>query len=99
MLARGRRRSHRCTQSAASSRVKWSGLADCNYPQPTMIDRLIYSLPLWALCLTILGVCVGYVTLSVQVTHRRGWILDPDEIGTATVLHAFVSVLYAVALA
>lgn len=59
----------------------------------------LYNLPLWALGLVLLCACLAYVALSVEATRRFGWKLDPDEIATATVLHAFVSVLYAVALA
>jgi hypothetical protein len=61
--------------------------------------EFIYTLPLWMLGLSIIGISVAYVVVSVTVVHRCGWAIDADEVGTATVLHAFVSVLYAVALA
>lgn len=64
-----------------------------------MFQQFIYGLPLWGLAVFILAVCLGFVVLSVAVVHRFGWALHHEDIGTATVLHAFVSVLYAVALA
>jgi len=60
---------------------------------------MLYSLPLWAMGTLVVAVCLAFVVASVLVVHRFGWVLDPEELGTATVLHAFVSVLYAVALA
>ena len=63
------------------------------------MSAIIYGLPLWALGLLIVATSLGYVVLSIAVVHRLGWVLDADEVGSATVLHAFVSVMYAVALA
>ena len=67
-------------------------------PQP-MIQSFVYSLPMWLLAVGLLSACLGFVVLCVSIVHRRGWALDPEDVGTATALHAFVSVLYAVALA
>lgn len=61
--------------------------------------EFVYNLPLWALGVLIVAICLAYVALSVEITRRFGWTLDPDERPSATVLHAFVSVMYAVALA
>ena len=63
------------------------------------MEQVIYNLPLWALGLLIVACSVAYVLLSIAVVHRMGWVLDVEEVGSATVLHAFVSVVYAVALA
>jgi len=60
---------------------------------------MIYDLPLWAMGTFIIAVCLVFIVASVLIVHRFGWTLDPEDLGTATVLHAFVSVLYAVALA
>lgn len=68
------------------------------WPKP-VLQQFIYSLPLWALAVVIFAACLGFVVLSVAAVDRFGWALDPEEVATATVLHAFVSVLYAVALA
>lgn len=60
---------------------------------------MIYNLPLWALGVLVVAASLAYVIVSIKVVHRMGWVLDADEVGSATVLHAFVSVVYAVALA
>ena len=58
----------------------------------------IYDLPLWALCALILALTVLYAVAAVLVVRRLRWRLDVDDNGTAAALHAFIGVLYAVAL-
>lgn len=58
----------------------------------------IYDLPLWALCALVLTVSVLYAVAAVLAVRRLRWRLDADDNATAAALHAFVGVLYAVAL-
>lgn len=58
----------------------------------------LYDLPLWALCALLLTVSVLYALGAVWAVRRLGWRLDADDNGTAAALHAFIGVLYAVAL-
>ena len=58
----------------------------------------LYDLPLWALCALIRSICVLYAVGAVLLVRRRGWQLTGDDNATAAALHAFLGVLYAVAL-
>src|SRR5687768_16027852 len=58
----------------------------------------IYDLPLWALCAMVLTLAVLYAVGAVLAVPRLGWRLDADDNATAAALHAFIGVLYAVAL-
>jgi hypothetical protein len=58
----------------------------------------IYDLPLAALCALVLTLTVAYAVGTVLAARRLGWRLDADDNGTAAALHAFIGVLYAVAL-
>ena len=58
----------------------------------------IYDLPLWALCALVLAVTVLYAVAAVLAMRRLRWRLDADDNATAAALHAFIGVLYAVAL-
>lgn len=58
----------------------------------------IYDLPLWALCTLLLALSVAYAVIAVLAVRRLRWRLDVDDNGTAAALHAFIGVLYAVAL-
>jgi hypothetical protein len=58
----------------------------------------LYDLPLWALCALILSVSILYAVGTVLLVRRRRWQLDGDDNATAAALHAFLGVLYAVAL-
>lgn len=58
----------------------------------------LYDLPLWALCSLILGVCVLYAVGAVLLVRRMGWQLKDDDNASGAALHAFLGVLYAVAL-
>ncbi|HVG45302.1 MAG TPA: hypothetical protein VM890_11245 [Longimicrobium sp.] len=58
----------------------------------------IYDLPLWALCAMVLMLTVLYAVGAVLAVRRLRWRLDVDDNATAAALHAFIGVLYAVAL-
>jgi amino acid transporter len=58
----------------------------------------IYDIPLWLLATLILLVCIAYAVGAVTLVRRRNWWLKGDDNGVAAALHAFVGVLYAVAL-
>ncbi|MFL5537491.1 MAG: hypothetical protein ACJ8J0_00775 [Longimicrobiaceae bacterium] len=58
----------------------------------------IYDLPLWALCAMVLALTVLYAVTAVLAVRRLRWRLDADDNATAAALHAFIGVLYAVAL-
>ena len=60
--------------------------------------HLLYDLTLAALCALLLTVSVLYALVAVWAVRRLGWRLDADDNGTAAALHAFIGVLYAVAL-
>ena len=60
--------------------------------------RWIYDLPLWALCTLVLSLTVLYAAAAVLAVRRLRWRLDVDDNATAAALHAFIGVLYAVAL-
>lgn len=58
----------------------------------------IYSIPLWMLAASTLIVTVTIGLLGVAIVRRNGWMLSPEDTGTASFTHAFIGVLYAVAL-
>jgi hypothetical protein len=58
----------------------------------------IYNLPLWVLCALIQAVCIAYALVAVLAVRRLGWRIRENDNGVAAALHAFVGVLYAVAL-
>ena len=58
----------------------------------------LYDLPLWALCTLILALCVAYALGTVLLVRRLRWQLTGEDNAIAAALHAFVGVLYAVAL-
>ena len=58
----------------------------------------LYDLPLWALATLLLSLSVLYAAGSVILVRRMRWRLDADDNATAAALHAFIGVLYAVAL-
>jgi len=60
--------------------------------------QLIYSIPLLLLFILILVPCLVVGLAGVWLVRRYDWMLDPEDNGTATLAHAFVGVLYAVAL-
>ncbi len=58
----------------------------------------IYDLPLWALCTLILSLSIAYAVGAVTLVRRRKWQVGDEDNATAAALHAFLGVLYAVAL-
>lgn len=58
----------------------------------------LYDLPLPALCALVLTLSVLYALGAVAAVRRLRWRLDADDNATAAALHAFIGVLYAVAL-
>lgn len=58
----------------------------------------IYDLPLWLMCATFMLGSVALALGGVLAARRSGWTVSPDDNGTAASLHAFVGVVYAVAL-
>lgn len=60
--------------------------------------QLLYNIPLIALFLLIQALCLLVGLMGVWVVRRYNWMLDAKDNGTAALAHAFVGVLYAVAL-
>lgn len=60
--------------------------------------QLIYTIPLFLLFLLILIPCLIVGLTGVWLVRRYDWMLDPEDNDTAALAHAFVGVLYAVAL-
>ncbi|MDO8908184.1 MAG: DUF4239 domain-containing protein [Pseudohongiella sp.] len=58
----------------------------------------IYSLPLWLLAAGTLAVTLTLGLWGVALVRYKGWMLNPEDTATATFTHAFIGVLYAVAL-
>jgi hypothetical protein len=58
----------------------------------------LYDLPLWALAALLLSLSVLYAVAAVIGVRRLRWRLDADDNASAAALHAFIGVLYAVAL-
>jgi hypothetical protein len=59
----------------------------------------MYTLPLWVLAALIVGTSVAVAWSACLTARRLHWVIPPDDQGPAGVLHGFVGVLYAVALA
>ena len=60
--------------------------------------QLIYTIPLFLLFVLILTPCLTVGLAGVWLVRRYDWMLDPEDNDTAALAHAFVGVLYAVAL-
>lgn len=58
----------------------------------------LYDLPLWLLAAVIIVPTVALSALGVAVVRGRGWMLSVEDNGAAGFAHAFIGVLYAVAL-
>lgn len=58
----------------------------------------LYDLPLVVLCLGFVLGCAALGVGGVLLARRSGWTVSPEDNGTAAALHAFVGVVYAVAL-
>jgi hypothetical protein len=59
----------------------------------------LYNLPLWVLYSALTLISIVLSMGGVLLVHRRGWMLAPQDSGTATAIHSFIGVVYAVALA
>lgn len=60
--------------------------------------QLIYTMPLFLLFILILTPSLVVGLSGVWLVRRYDWMLDPEDNGAAALAHAFVGVLYAVAL-
>jgi hypothetical protein len=60
---------------------------------------ILDSLPLWLLGGLLLGACILFALAVSHAAHGFGWTLDREDLDSATVLHALVSLVYSVALA
>lgn len=60
--------------------------------------RWIYDLPLWLMCAMFVLGSVAPGVGGVLLARWSGWTVSPGDNGTAASLHAFVGVVYAVAL-
>jgi len=58
----------------------------------------IYSMPLWLLAASTLLVTLVLGLWGVTLVRHKGWMLNDEDTGTAAFTHAFIGVLYAVAL-
>lgn len=59
----------------------------------------LYDIPLWALGSLVVGVSVIAAWCACLIARRFHWMIRPEDQGPAGVLHQFIGVLYAVALA
>lgn len=59
----------------------------------------LYDVPLWLLCTMFIACGVALAVAGVLLVRRLGWTMTSDDNGPAAALHAFIGVLYAVALA
>ena len=57
-----------------------------------------FALPLWLLATIILGLSIVVGLGGVKLVRDRGWMMEADDTGAAGLVHAFIGVLYAVAL-
>ena len=60
--------------------------------------HLIYDIPILFLGLLVVGLCVAFGLAGVWLVRHNSWMLVERDNGTATLAHAFIGVLYAVAL-
>ncbi|HEU4561450.1 MAG TPA: hypothetical protein VFS20_26590 [Longimicrobium sp.] len=58
----------------------------------------LYDLPVPLLSAVLLALSIAYAVVAVLFVRRMRWRLSAEDTGTAAALHAFVGVLYAVAL-
>ncbi|MEK7260379.1 MAG: hypothetical protein AAB211_11375, partial [Pseudomonadota bacterium] len=58
----------------------------------------LYQLPLWLLCCVVVLPGIAMSMIGLYVVRSRGLMLSPDDNSTAGFAHAFIGVLYAVAL-
>lgn len=58
----------------------------------------LYDLPVPLLSAVLLALCIAYALATVWFVRRMRWRLSAEDNGTAAALHAFIGVMYAVAL-
>jgi hypothetical protein len=58
----------------------------------------LYTLPVPLLAALLLALSIAYALGAVWFVRRMRWRLSPEDNGTAAALHAFIGVMYAVAL-
>jgi phosphate/sulfate permease len=58
----------------------------------------IYELPLWVLSTLCVGTLVIFNIAGVLIARKRDWVLGVEETAAAFAIHAFIGVVYAVAL-
>lgn len=58
----------------------------------------LYDLPVPLLAAVLLALCIAYALGAVLFVRRMRWRLSAEDNGTAAALHAFIGVMYAVAL-
>jgi len=58
----------------------------------------LYDLPIPLLAALLLALSIAYALGAAALVRRLGWQLSADDNGTAAALHAFIGVMYAVAL-
>jgi hypothetical protein len=58
----------------------------------------IYSMPLWLLAVAVMSVSLILGLWGVALIRHKGWMLNDQDTGMAAFAHAFIGVLYAVAL-
>lgn len=67
-------------------------------PPPAPPMHWLYDLPTPLLAALLLALSVAYALAAVVFVRRMKWRLSPEDNGTAAALHAFIGVMYAVAL-
>lgn len=59
----------------------------------------IQDLPVWGICTLMVVACIIPITLGTLAAWRFSWRISPEDDSNAAVIHAFIGVVYAVALA
>jgi Protein of unknown function (DUF4239) len=67
-------------------------------PPPDMSAHWLYTIPLWLLAVLLVGGWAGVAMGGVLLMRRLGWTVTFDDNTAAGFLHAFLGVVYAVAL-
>src|SRR4051812_1117179 len=59
----------------------------------------LYDLNLWVLGSAVVALSVAVAWIACLAARRFGWLIRPEDQGPAGLMHQFIGVLYAVALA
>lgn len=59
----------------------------------------LYIFPVWLLCLGFVVAFGGLIAAGTVWARRVGWTLTPNDSNSAAMIHSFIGVVYAVALA